>query len=299
MIYTVTFNPALDYSLITEDFCEGITNRSQREEICFGGKGVNVSFVLSQLGLKNTALGFAAGFTGEYLISELEKNGVIADFVKLSDGFTRINVKLKGKTETEINAQGPNISEADIDLLLKKLDLLKVGDTLLLAGSIPKTLNSDIYERILQRLSGKGVRFIVDATGDLLVNTLKYKPFLIKPNNFELEEILKVKLCGEEDIINAAFKLKEMGAVNVLVSLGGDGALLVDENGNVHRQSAFPIKLVNSVGAGDSMIAGFLAGVSNGYAYALKLGAAAGAATAASKTLATKEEIEKIIATYN
>jgi len=295
MIYTVTFNPALDYSLITENFREGITNRSQREEICFGGKGINVSYVLSQLGIENTALGFVAGFTGEYLINELEKYNINTDFIRLSVGFTRINVKLKGEKETEINAQGPKISEVEIKLLLEKLNGLKEGDTLLLAGSIPKSLDNGIYESILKMLSGRGVRFVVDATGDLLLNTLKYKPFLIKPNNFELEEIFGKKFNSQDEIIEAAKKLKDMGAVNVLVSLGGDGAILVDEYGNLHRQNAFEIEPVNSVGAGDSMIAGFLTGYENNYSYALKLGAAAGAATAASKSLATRDEIYKLM----
>ena len=294
MIYTVTFNPALDYSLKTENFSLGITNRSTSEEICFGGKGINVSYVLSELGMESTALGFVAGFTGDYLISELEKNNVNTDFIKLSSGITRINVKLKGENETEINAQGPKITSEAIDLLFKKLDKLSEGDTLVLAGSIPKSLDNGIYESILKMLNGRGVRFVVDATGDLLVNTLKYKPFLIKPNSFELEEIFGEKLCSQEDIINAAKKLKDMGAQNVLVSLGSEGAILVDEYDTVHLQEAFEIELVNSVGAGDSMIAGFLAGCDKGYSYALKLGAAAGAATAASKVLATRENIERL-----
>ena len=297
MIYTVTFNPALDYSMMTEDFCEGITNRSEQEEICFGGKGINVSYVLSELGVENTALGFVAGFTGDYLVSELKKNKVNTDFIKLDNGITRINVKLKGNVETEINAQGPQITDDAVELLYKKLDNIKSGDTLILAGSIPKSLNKNIYETILKRLNGKGIRFVVDATGELLSNTLKYKPFLIKPNIFELEEILEAEFETKEDIVNAAFKLKEMGALNVLVSMGGDGAILVDEYGAVHEQKPFQIKLVNSVGAGDSMIAGFLAGCDKGYSYALKLGAASGAATAASKNLATKQEIDKITAT--
>lgn len=297
MIYTVTFNPALDYSMITENFSEGLTNRSKSEEICFGGKGINVSFVLSQLGVKNTALGFVAGFTGDYLISELERNNVNTDFIKLPSGFTRINVKLKGKTETEINAQGPEITKEAIELLYSKLDKLSKGDTLVLAGSIPKSLDNGIYESILKMLNGRGVRFVVDATGDLLVNTLKYNPFLIKPNNFELEEIFGQKLNSEDEIINAAKKLKDMGAINVLVSLGGDGAILVAEDGEVYHQKPFEITLVNSVGAGDSMIAGFLAGYDKGYSYALKLGAASGAATAASNVLAVREDIEKIMTT--
>lgn len=295
MIYTVTFNPALDYTLITDGFKEGITNRSIGEEICFGGKGVNVSYVLSQLGVKNIALGFVAGFTGDYLSVQLESCGVYTDFIKLENGFTRINVKLKGNSETEINAKGPDITQEELSQLITKLECISSGDTLVLSGSVPKSLPNNIYEQILSLLSDRQIRFVVDACGDLLINTLRFKPFLIKPNNFELEEIFGEKIKTEQQIIRAAFKLKNKGAQNVLVSLGADGALLIDEFGNVHRQPAFSITAVNTVGAGDSMVAGFLAGCSNGYEYALRLGAAAGAATAASKKLALKEEIEKIM----
>lgn len=295
MIYTVTFNPALDYILKTDDFNLGTTNRSVFEVITFGGKGINVSYVLSQLGVENTALGFVAGFTGEELLRKINSTGIKTDFIKLSSGNTRINVKIKGNAETEINASGPPITQNDIEQLFKKLENLCEKDVLVLAGSIPKCLPDNIYENILSKLQGKGIRFVVDATGELLLNVLKYNPFLIKPNLAELEDIVGEILDSEEKIISAAFKLKKMGAVNVLVSLGKDGALLIDEFGNVHRQSVLGGKPVNTVGAGDSTVAGFLVGCDNGYEYALRLGVAAGGATACSQYLATKEEILSLL----
>lgn len=295
MIYTVTFNPALDYILKTDDFNLGTTNRSVFEEITFGGKGINVSYVLSQLGVENTALGLVAGFTGEELLRKINSTGIKTDFIKLSSGNTRINVKIKGNAETEINASGPPITQNDIEQLFKKLENLCEKDVLVLAGSIPKCLPDNIYENILSKLQGKGIRFVVDATGELLLNVLKYNPFLIKPNLAELEDIVGEILDSEEKIISAAFKLKKMGAVNVLVSLGKNGALLIDEFGNVHRQSVLGGKPVNTVGAGDSTVAGFLAGCDNGYEYALRLGVAAGGATACSQYLATKEEILSLL----
>jgi len=291
MIYTVTFNPALDYVMFLKDFKEGETNRSAGEEILYGGKGINVSVVLNELGIKSTALGFIAGFTGDELEKKLKDINIFTDFVKLSKGLTRINIKLKGKSETEINAAGPEISENELDLLFKKLDKLHKSDTLILSGSVPSSLPRDIYEKILFRLKEKQLKVVVDATGDLLLNTLKYKPFLIKPNKAELEEIEGKELCGNEDIISAALSLKEKGAVNVLVSLGEKGALLIDEFGKVHTQEAFNVKAVNTVGSGDSMIAGFLAGCERDYGYALKLGSAAGAATASLMGLADKNSI--------
>ena len=291
MIYTVTFNPALDYILKLKDFSLGITNRSFEEIIDFGGKGINVSYVLSQLGIENTALGFVAGFTGRELIRKVNEAGINTDFINLKDGNTRINVKIKGDTETEINAAGPKISPEDLDLLYSKLEKLSEGDTLILAGSIPSTLPDDIYENILSRLQDRNIRFVVDATGKLLLKVLKYKPFLIKPNAAELEEIFGCTLNNDEEIVSAAVKLKEKGAVNVLVSLGSKGAILVDEFGKVHFQEVLGGKPVNTVGSGDSMVAGFLAGCENGYDFALRLGAAAGGATACSQALATKAEI--------
>ncbi len=296
MIYTVTFNPAVDYSMSVDSLNIGQTNRSENADITFGGKGINVSFVLNELGLQTTALGFVAGFTGEYILSQLDRFGINNDFIRLSNGFTRINVKLKGKSETEINAQGPNITNVDLEKLFCKLNKLKSGDTLVLAGSIPSSLPDNIYEQILAKLKDKNIRFVVDATKDLLVNALKYKPFLIKPNATELEDIFKVKIQTDDEIIKYALKLKEMGALNVLVSKGKDGAILIDEYSVIHKTDAFKVRLVNSVGAGDSMVAGFLAGcLKNDYGYALKLGAATGAATAASKTLAKRNEIDKIM----
>lgn len=295
MVYTVTFNPALDYIMKVDNLIEGKTNRSSYEEIQFGGKGINVSYILSQLGVDTTALGFIAGFTGKALENEINKSGVKTDFICLADGCTRINVKFKSSNETEINAQGPHIDEDALNTLFNKLDNINSGDTLVLAGSIPNSLPKDIYKKILEKLSGKNIRFVVDATGELLVNSLKYKPFLIKPNIDELEEIFSRKIDTNEKIIDCAKELQKRGAVNVLVSLGKNGAILVDENGKIIKQSAFKIKLVNTVGAGDSMVAGFLAGAEKDYEYALLLGSAAGGATASSNALATKEEIMNLL----
>jgi len=295
MIYTVTFNPAIDYVMRAESISLGKTNRSSAEELHFGGKGINVSVVLGNLGEDTTALGFVGGFTGEYLEKGLDNSGIKTDFVHISGGNTRINVKLKGTEETEINAKGPCITEDELSSLMDKLNAVKEGDTVVLAGSIPSSLPSDMYEKILESLGGRGARFVVDAEGELLLNTLKYRPFLIKPNDFELSAIAGRELKGDEDIEAAARKLKEMGAVNVLVSLGADGAMLIDEHGKTHRASAPKITPVDTVGSGDSMVAGFLSGVKNGYGYALKLGIAAGSATAATSGLAKKEDIFKFL----
>lgn len=296
MIYTVTFNPAIDYVIRIDQLQVGCVNRSQSEEVYFGGKGINVSMVLSELGIKSKALGFVAGFTGNAVERGVQDKGVETDFIHLSDGFSRINVKIKSAKETELNGQGPKISGEAIELLYEKLDELKDGDTLVLAGSIPNTLPADIYEKILAGLSGKKIKAVVDATNQLLMNVLKYKPFLVKPNNFELGEMFGVELKTTDEIIEYAKKLKDMGAANVLISMAGDGAVLVDEYGNVHACEACKGQVVNSVGAGDSMVAGFIAGAESGdYEYALKLGTAAGGATAFSKGLAEKEEIQKLL----
>lgn len=296
MVYTVTFNPAVDYIVRTDEMNVGKVNRSKSEEIYFGGKGINVSLVLSELGIKSKALGFAAGFTGRAIEEGVNAKGVETDFVYLNDGFSRINVKIKSEQETELNGQGPRISDEAIDELYKKLDGLKNGDTLVLAGSIPNTLPSDIYEKILEYLSEKNIKAVVDATKDLLLNVLKYKPFLIKPNNHELGEMFGVTLTGVDEIIEYAKKLKEMGAVNVLISMAGDGAVLIDENGRVHTCGVCKGTVRNSVGAGDSMVAGFIAGSLDGdYEYALKLGTAAGGATAFSDGLAQKDEIYRLL----
>lgn len=300
MVYTVTFNPAIDYVVHTGEVILGATNRSEREEIYYGGKGINVSVVLKELGIPSRALGFIAGFTGEAIENGLSEMGIDTDFVHLENGYSRINVKIKSRQETEINGQGPDIDEKAIDCLFEKLDEIKDEDSLVLAGSIPATLPDDIYEQILKRLQGKNVRTIVDATGDLLLNVLKYKPFLIKPNNHELGEMFGVTLESMEDIEKYARKLQEMGAVNVLVSMAGNGALLIDAFGIVHKQGVCKGIVKNSVGAGDSMVAGFLAGTQKqDYAYALKLGSAAGGATVFSEGLAVKEKIWELLETLN
>lgn len=296
MIYTVTFNPAVDYIVHTKELTAGAVNRSDGEEIYFGGKGINVSLVLAQLGVKSIALGFVAGFTGEAIEKGIANAGIEADFVHLDNGFSRINVKIKSEKETELNGQGPDIDGKALDELFAKLDRLTKGDTLVLAGSIPASLPADIYERILEKLSGRNIRVVVDATKDLLLNVLKYKPFLIKPNNFELGEIFDTEMKTTEDIVKYAGKLQEMGAVNVLVSMAGDGAVLLDEYGKTHICGVCKGKVKNSVGAGDSMVAGFIAGCEKGdYEYALKLGTASGGATAFSDGLAEKKTIDELI----
>ena len=297
MIYTVTLNPAIDYVMRADSVVLGRTNRSNAEELHFGGKGINVSLVLRELGEETTALGFVGGFTGEYLEKGLESLGIKTNLVHIEGGITRINVKLKSGDETEINAKGPSVSEAEFDSLMAKLDGIKSGDTLVLAGSVPSSLPSDIYEKMMKSLDGRGVRIAVDAEGALLLNTLKYRPFLIKPNNFELSQIVGRELKSDEDIENAAKELQKMGAVNVLISLGGDGAMLIDEHGNTHRAKAPRITPVDTVGAGDSMVAGFLSGAKEGYGHALKLGISAGSATAASVGLAKKEDIFRLFET--
>lgn len=297
MIYTVTFNPALDYVVRMEAFQMDEVNRTSSEALYYGGKGINVSTVLANLGVPNTALGFIAGFTGRAIEDGLRAQGLATDFIHLEDGFSRINVKIKAGRETEINGQGPTITQTDIETLFKKTDSLKQGDILVLAGSIPHTLPEDIYEKLLRRLNGRGIEAVVDATGDLLVNVLKYRPFLIKPNNKELGEIFSKQLKTETELVEHAAKLQEMGARNVLVSRAKDGALLLTEEGGVFTLGIAPGKVLNSVGAGDSMVAGFLAGwlEKRSYEYALRLGSAAGNATALSAGIATKEKIEEMM----
>lgn len=298
MVYTVTFNPAIDYVIRTGEMRLGATNRSEGEEMYFGGKGINVSIVLRELGIDSKALGFTAGFTGEAIEKGLTDMGIDTDFVRLEKGNSRINVKIKSKEETELNGQGPDIGDKAIAALFEKLDRLVDGDSLILAGSIPASLPSDIYERILERLSGKNINVVVDATKDLLLNVLKYKPFLIKPNNHELGEMFGMELKTDEDIEKYARRLQDMGAVNVLISMAGDGAMLIDEFGKTHRCGVCKGTVRNSVGAGDSMVAGFLAGSLNGdYEYALKLGTAAGGATAFSDGLATNDKISELMET--
>lgn len=296
MIYTVTFNPSLDYIVSVEDFKLGLTNRTSSELILPGGKGINVSTVLRNLGVKNTALGFYAGFVGTEIVRRLQQMDVDAEFIQIQEGVSRINVKLKSIDGTEINGAGPVIGSDKVEELMGKLEKLGEGDVLFLAGSIPSSMPDDMYEQIMARLDGKGVMIVVDATKDLLLNVLKYHPFLIKPNNHELGEIFGVELKTREDVVPYGKKLQEKGARNVLISMAGEGAVLVAEDGQVFEEPAPKGILVNGVGAGDSMVAGFMAGwmEKQEYEYAFHMGIAAGSASAFSENLATREEIENV-----
>ncbi len=296
MIYTVTFNPAIDYVVHTDSMKLGEVNRSSSEEMYFGGKGINVSVVLKELGISSRALGFIAGFTGEAIENGIKAMGISTDFIRLKTGSSRINVKIKAEDETELNGQGPYIGSEALSDFFGKLDELSDGDILVLAGSVPGSLPSDIYEKIMERISDRKIRTVVDATRDLLLNVLRYRPFLIKPNNHELGEMFGKVLTTDEEIEHYGRKLQEMGAVNVLISMAGDGAMLIDENGKVHRCGVCSGEVKNSVGAGDSMVAGFIAGYMKcGYEYALKLGTAAGGATAFSAGLAEKSKIDELL----
>lgn len=298
MIYTVTFNPSLDYIVSVNDFELGMTNRTASELMLPGGKGINVSIVLKQLGLDNTALGFMAGFTGEEIVRKLEENGVNTEFIRIPKGISRINVKLKNIDGTEINGMGPEIAPDKLEELLVQLDRLDQGDVLVLAGSIPKSMPDDIYRDILQRLESKKIMTVVDATGDLLMNVLPYHPFLIKPNNHELGELFDVKLTTKQQVVPYAEKLQEKGARNVLISMGGQGAVFVSETGEVYMAEAPEGELKNSVGAGDSMVAGFVTGwVTEGdYEHAFRMGVSTGSASAFSENLATKAEVDAVYA---
>ena len=297
MIYTVTLNPSIDYIVRLDKLVTGITNRTTEEEYYYGVKGINVSLVLAELDLDSTAYGFVAGFTGKAIENGIRNDHIITDFIKLKEGISRINVKIKAGEETEINCQGPHIDERELERLLQKIDRIASDDTLILAGSIPKTMPDDVYERMMERIRFKNVRIVVDATKKLLVNSLKYKPFLIKPNRQELSEIFGVEVKTEEDIVHYAKELQKMGARNVLISLGGDGAMLIDEEGNKHKAGVLKEKVLNTVGSGDSMVAGFVAGYekTGDYAYALKLGSVCGNATAFLPGLATKEKINELL----
>ena len=298
MIYTITFNPSLDYVIQVDHFKPGIINKTKFEEILPGGKGINVSIVLSNLGHESTALGFMAGFTGEEIEHKLESYGAKTDFIHVKKGLSRINVKMKSDEETEINGMGPDIQPEDIQELFNQLDTLTEKDVLVISGSIPSTLPDTMYEQIMERVQEKKIKVVVDATNNLLLKVLKYKPFLIKPNNHELGEIFNVELNTRDEVIPYAKKLQEMGARNVLISLAGDGSLLVDEKGNTHRLGVCKGTVKNSVGAGDSMVAGFVAGyLNNGdYDEALALGTACGGATAFSYSLAKREFIDECLA---
>lgn len=296
MIYTVTFNPSLDYIVSVKDFKLGLTNRTDSELMLPGGKGINVSIVLKNLGIDNTALGFVAGFTGEEVVKRLEKFGVKNGFLEIPEGFTRINVKLKSIDGTEINGQGPSISEEKIEQLMTRLDEMGEGDVLFLSGSIPASMPDDTYQKIMERLKGKGVLISVDATQELLLKVLPYHPFLIKPNNHELGEIFSVELKTRESVVPYGKKLQEMGAENVLISMAGEGAVLIASDGQIYDASAPKGTLKNGVGAGDSMVAGFMAGwlERKEYRHAFYMGVAAGSASAFSERLAVKEEIDQV-----
>lgn len=298
MIYTITFNPALDYIVKMDKFDLGHVNRTTREDVYAGGKGINVSIVLNNLSVPNKALGFIAGFTGDEIERRVREFGCDTDFVKLKSGMSRINVKMKADVESEINGGGPDIPNEDLDELYLKLDSLKSGDILVLAGSIPKTLPVDIYERIMRKYGDRGVKFIVDTTGESLLKVLSYKPFLIKPNHHELAELFNVKINSQQEIVEYGKKLQEMGAENVLISMAGDGAILIKSNGEAIYSEVPKGVLKNSVGAGDSMVAGFIAGfikeekLEDGFI----MGVATGSASAFSEGLATKDKVEELLA---
>ena len=297
MIYTLTLNPSIDYIVHLDKFVSGITNRTTGEEYYIGGKGINVSCILAQLGIESTALGFIAGFTGDAIEKGLSELGICVDFIRLREGISRINIKMKAGEESEINGQGPHISGEELEELIARTEAVKDGDTIVLAGSIPKTVADDTYERILGRLKGKQVKIVVDATKKLLLNCLSYKPFLIKPNRQELSEIFGTAVDNEQETEKCARALMEQGARNVIVSLGGDGAVLFAEDGNTYRSGTVKEKVLSTVGSGDSMVAGFIAGYeqTGDHGYALKLGTACGNATAFSPGLADRKKIMEIL----
>lgn len=296
MIYTVTLNPALDYIIQMDQLKLGAINRTQEEVILPGGKGINVSMVLYELGYTSVALGFVAGFTGEKLIKELKQRGIRTDFISVERGMTRINVKVKGREETEINGSGPEIPSIAVWVLLIQMERLKSGDLLVLAGSVPERMPEDIYEKLMSRLEGRGIKVVVDTAGQALVGTLKHRPFLVKPNHYELGELFGVQIHDKKEAIVYAGKLKQMGAVNVLVSMGSDGAILLDEYGTCHECEAPKGDVRSSVGAGDSMVAAFLASYleTEDYKQAFQMAVAAGSATAFSAYLATGPEILEV-----
>lgn len=300
MIYTVTFNPSLDYIVTVDNLQLGAVNRTNREIINPGGKGINVSIVLHNLGYKSTALGFRAGFTGREIARLMEEREIQSEFIEVDAGISRINVKVRSEEESEINGMGPDIGEADIQKLYEQLEKLVDGDILVLAGSIPATMPETMYRDIMERLSGKKLQIVVDATKDLLMNVLKYHPFMIKPNNYELGEIYGVKLNTREAVIPYACKLQEEGARNVLVSMAGEGAVLLTEDGEVYQSEAPKGKLKNSVGAGDSMVAGFVAGymASHDYEQAFYMGVCTGSASAFSDGMATKEAVHELLGKF-
>lgn len=298
MIYTITFNPALDYVIKAQNLKTGKINKSKGEYIFPGGKGINVSIVLKTLGQETTAMGFISGFVGKEIEKQIQKYGVETDFIEIENDNSRINVKiLEENQETAINAKGPYVEQKYLELLYKKLEKIKNEDILILSGSVPNGVPNDIYEKICQKVKNKNIKIVVDSTGELLIKTLKHKPYLIKPNQQELEEIFGIKISNQDEALEYAKQLKEKGAQNVIVSMGSDGAVLLDENGYSYKIKALNVKdAINTVGAGDSMVAGFLAGheMFNNYEKALQLGVAAATATTNTIFLATKEKIEEV-----
>ena len=297
MIYTVTLNPSLDYVVDVDDFELGRTNRAVSERLYAGGKGINVSFVLKNLGFESTALGFSAGFTGEEIKKQIQERGITENLITVLNGQSRINIKLRGQQETEINGMGPDIEKEHIQQLLKKLSVLSTGDYLILAGSVPMKINDTIYYDILKTLDKKGIKAVVDTTGDLLLNVLKYHPFLINPNIHELSELFSTEIKTKEEVVQYGLKLQDMGAQNVIVSMAGDGAVFICENGEIYKSEAPKGVVKNSVGAGDSMVAGFLAGFceTKDFAKAFKMGVCTGSASAFSEDLATKEQVRQVM----
>ena len=305
MIYTITFNPALDYTVQVEKFEIGKINRTKSENILAGGKGLNVSIILKRLGIENTALSFIAGFTGKELERKIKQYNIKTDFIEINNGYTRINVKISSlkknsliqERETALNGNGPEITQEDIDELLEKIKKINSEDIVILSGNVPKCINEDIYEIICKELNEKNVKFVVDASQKLLMNCLKYKPFFIKPNKDELEETFNTKIKTKKEIIIYAKKLQEKGAQNVLISLGGDGAILITKDNEVYYSNTPKGQVKNTVGAGDSMVAGFITGYlkKKNYIEALKLGIASGSATAFSAGLAMNEEINELL----
>lgn len=297
MIYTVTLNPSLDYVVDVDDFELGRTNRAVSERLYAGGKGINVSFVLKNLGFESTALGFSAGFTGEEIKKQIQERGITENLITVLNGQSRINIKLRGQQETEINGMGPDIEKEHIQQLLKKLSVLSPGDYLILAGSVPMKINDTIYYDILKTLDKKGIKAVVDTTGDLLLNVLKYHPFLIKPNIHELSELFSTEIKTKEEVVQYGLKLQDMGAQNVIVSMAGDGAVFICENGEIYKSESPKGVVKNSVGAGDSMVAGFLAGFceTKDFAKAFKMGVCTGSASAFSEDLATKEQVRQVM----
>lgn len=297
MIYTVTLNPSLDYIVSVDGFEVGKTNRTSSEMMLPGGKGINVSTILKNLGLENTALGYVAGFTGVEIERRLHEMGVRTGFITLREGMSRINFKLSSIEGTEINGRGPVIQAADIERLMEQLSSLKDGDVLFLSGSIPSSMPDDIYRDIMERLQDREIQIIVDATGELLLKVLPYHPVLIKPNHHELGEIFGAELTPGPGVVPYARKLQGMGARNVLISMAGHGAILVAEDGTVYQAPAPSGQLKNGVGAGDSMVAGFMAGwlEKQDYRHAFRMGVAAGSASAFSENLATAEEIADVL----